>query len=195
MRSLLPVMIVASAAALAWPAHVWPADFKPAAAAPQTGGVGWSTLTTRQRNALRPLASLWPTLRPDQQRQWMTLARNFNRLNPTEQLMLQRRMTRWAELPAAQRAQARLNFGEARRLPADKKRNRWEQYQTLSAEERERLARSRPAPALHPTSGPSARLAPGGIDPATLVNPQTLLPWPSPPPPSQSSASAPRQGS
>ena len=55
----------------------------------------------------------------------------------------------------------RLNFNEVRRVPTDEKRAKWEQYQALPEQERERLASDRPkppvtiAPALRPTP-PSA---------------------------------------
>ena len=70
-------------------------------------------------------------------------------------------MSEWAQLSASQRARARLNFNEVRRVPTDEKRAKWEQYQALPEQERERLASDRPkppvtiAPALRPTP-PSA---------------------------------------
>lgn len=135
------------------------------------GGVEWGTLSAEQREALRPLAGLWPTLRPEHQRKWIALAQQLNRMSAGEQSTLQGRMAKWAKLSAAQRTQARLNFGEVRCVPADEKRAKWEEYQALPAEERERLAKDRPkppasaAPALRPT--PPSRI----VRPATLGTP------------------------
>ena len=194
MRSLLPAMIFACVAALTWPVHAQPADEEVTEpSAPVTGALGWRALDAEQRDALEPLAKLWPRLRPEHQRKWIALVHNFNRMSPDEQSILQERMAEWARLTPAQRTQARLNFGEVRRVPADEKRAKWEEYQALPAEERERLANDRPkppvsaAPALRPT--PPSRIvrppamagtkpAPGGTSPVVPVNRNTLLPQP-----------------
>ena len=177
MRSLLlPITIVVCVvAALTWlalsqPASPTPPLSTPSATAqpasattglavtpPPVGSVDWNTLTAEQRKALGPLSSLWPTLHPEHQRKWIALAHNFNRMSAAEQATLQGRMGAWARLTPAQRTQARLNFGETRRLSANSKRAKWEEYQALPAQERERLAQDRPkppvsaAPALRPT--------------------------------------------
>ena len=170
------------------------------------GDFGWNAdwrVANLSAEALRPLAGLWPTLRPEHQRKWIALAHNFNRMSAGEQSTLQGRMAKWAKLSAAQRTQARLNFGEVRRVPADEKRAKWEEYQALPAEERERLAKDRPkppvsaAPALRPTPpsrivrpatlgtpGQGIKPAAAGLGPVVPVNRNTLLP--------QSPASAPR---
>jgi hypothetical protein len=201
MRSLLPVMIFACAAALAWPVLTQSAGSAPVASVP-AGSVDWNTLTTEQQGALRPLANLWPTLRPEHQRKWMALVHNFNRMSADEQSTLQQRMTRWAKLPDAQRTEARQNFGEVRRVPTDEKRAKWDAYQDLSAEERDRLARkqSKPpvsaAPALRPVpanrivrpTAPPTTPGPGvtpnnNANPPVSVNRNTLLPQPPAPEP------------
>lgn len=204
MRSLLPVLTLACLMALAWPAFAQPAArMADEPSSSLVGGVEWGTLSAEQREALRPLAGLWPTLRPEHQRKWIALAHNFNRMSAGEQATLQGRMAKWAKLSAAQRTQARLNFGEVRRVPADEKRAKWEEYQALPAEERERLAKDRPkppvsaAPALRPTPpsrivrpatlgtpGQGIKPAAAGLGPVVPVNRNTLLP--------QSPASAPR---
>ena len=217
MRPLLLIAILACIGVLAWwglsrsagrapspPAltaaasAAQPANQASQPVAPLAGSIDWNTLTAEQHGALSPLAGLWATLRPEHQRKWIALAHNFNRMTPDEQSTLQGRMTEWAKLSTAQRTQARLNFGEARRLSADKKRAKWEEYQALSADERERLAKDRPkppvgaAPALRPTpatriarrpvavaaSGSAAASALDGTDPGAAVNRNTLLPQP-----------------
>ena len=130
---------------------------KPAHAA-LANGIAWRDLTARQKTALAPLKDQWSTLGVEHQRKWMALAKNFHRLEPAEQATLQRRMGEWAQLSPAERTRARLNFGEARRLPADEKRAQWEAYQALSEQERERLAQGRPKPPV--TAAPALRPAP-----------------------------------
>ena len=201
---LLPTLLLVLTVLAAGPALAQQAS---EGSAPVAGAMTWSMLNAEQRTALKPLAALWPTLAPDHQRKWVALAQNFNRMHPDEQATLQSRMTEWAQLTPAQRTQARLNFGEVRRaVPADERRAKWEEYQALPAEERERLANDRPkppvsaAPALRPVSpdkilrptappviaAPGTSIAPDGVrpvGPAGNVNRNTLLP--------QSTASAP----
>lgn len=170
-----------------------PTQASPSATA-VAGSTPWSSLTAEQKSALQPLASQWPTLSQDHQRKWVALTHNFNRLSEDEQATLQGRMSEWAQLSPAQRNQARMNFHEVRRVPADEKRAKWEEYQALPAQERERLAGDRPkppagvAPAL--PSPPGNRVlragapgtvrgvatSPGTLSPATPVNSNTLLP-------------------
>ena len=51
------------------------------------------------------------------------------------------RMTDWVALSAQDRAQARLNFAQVRQLTPEDKKAKWQAYQALSPEERERLAK------------------------------------------------------
>ena len=94
-------------------------------------------------------------------------------------------MTEWANLTPAQRTQARLNFGEVRKVPADEKRAKWEEYQALPEEERARLASERPkppagaAPALRPV--PAERLVRPSKPPVAGATPETRTGIPAPP--------------
>ena len=199
MRSLLPVLLVALSTLVLVPA--WAQAPGSGAQIAQAGSeVAWRSLTAEQRAALQPLSQLWPTLGADQQRKWVALSSNFNRMSPEERATLQSRMTEWAALTPAQRTQARLNFGEVRRaLPADERRAKWEEYQALPVEERERLANDRPKPpagaapalrpapadrVLRPTRPPVPATAPTGpaaadaARPAPPLNRHTLLPQP-----------------
>ena len=155
----------------------------------------WGSLSAEQKRALKPLASQWRGLGLEHQRKWIALTHNFNRMTAEEQETLQGRMSEWAQLSPSQRTQARMNFYEVRRVPTDEKRAKWEEYQALPAEERERLAGDRPkppagvAPALRPAPRnrilrPGEATAQGPAkSPATLrapvpVNRNTLLPQP-----------------
>ena len=100
----------------------------------------WKELTPAQHTALAPLAGTWDQLTEAHKRKWIALAANFSRLPAAEQAKLHSRMTEWAALSPQQRAQARLNFGEAQQVSADEKRAKWEAYQALTPEERRKLA-------------------------------------------------------
>lgn len=111
---------------------------RPAAAKPL-----WTDLTAAQQTALRPLAQAWNGLSDAHKRKWLVLSRNYHKLSPDEQTTLHGRMADWASLSARDRAQARLNFAEVKRLaPADERKAMWEAYQALSEEERRKLAAS-----------------------------------------------------
>lgn len=105
----------------------------------------WSELTAEQQQALRPLASHWHALNPGHKRKWLALSRNYANMSSDDQTTLHSRMIEWAALSNQQRAQARLNFAEVKRVPADERKAKWEEYQALSEEEKRRLAERAPA--------------------------------------------------
>ncbi len=100
----------------------------------------WPQLSATQRNALAPLEQLWPQLNAQQQQQWLALAQRFASMPPAEQATLHSRMNEWARMTPTEREQARMGFDATRSLPDTEKRARWQQYQTLPAQERARLA-------------------------------------------------------
>lgn len=184
MRHFLPVLLLALTALTLWPAHAQEVA-KPGSAAAVGGQIEWRSLSTAQRTALAPLERDWASLGSDQQRKWIALTQNFSRMTPQERATLQGRMTEWANLTPAQRTQARLNFGEVRKVPADEKRAKWEEYQALPEEERARLASERPkppagaAPALRPV--PAERLVRPSKPPVAGATPETRTGIPAPP--------------
>ena len=105
----------------------------------------WSELTAEQQQALKPLVSHWTTMNTGQKRKWLALSRNFANMSADDQVTLHSRMIEWAALSNQQRAQARLNFAEVKRVPADERKAKWEQYQALSEDEKRRLAARAPA--------------------------------------------------
>jgi hypothetical protein len=105
----------------------------------------WSELTAEQQQALKPLISHWNTLNAGQKRKWLALSRNYASMSADDQVTLHSRMIEWAALSNQQRAQARLNFAEVKRIPADERKVKWEQYQALSEEEKRKLAELAPA--------------------------------------------------
>jgi hypothetical protein len=104
----------------------------------------WNTLGPTERQALAPLAGSWDSIPPSQQRKWRELSRNFSSLPASEQDKMQQRMREWAALSPQERARARLNFGKtaevARELTPAEKLAKWQAYQALPAEQRQKLA-------------------------------------------------------
>jgi len=122
----------------------------------------WKTLTPAQQVALKPLAGSWAALSDPQKRKWISLSANFERMTPADQAKLHERMEQWAALSPRQREQARLNFAEAQKIAPQQKTEKWQAYQALSPEEKQRLATSmRPKPprtALAPQPVASGKL-------------------------------------
>ncbi len=100
----------------------------------------WARLTPAQQAALKPLETQWDGLSDPQKRKWLALSRNYASLPAEEQETMHARMTGWVALSPRERAQARLNFAEVKRLPPDERKAQWEAYQALSEEEKRQLA-------------------------------------------------------
>jgi hypothetical protein len=177
-----------------------PGPGKPAAPAAKANGKQttkplWSELTNAQRQALAPLASKWDAVSEAQKRKWLALSQNFPKMSGAEQAKLQGRMTEWVALSPAQRTQARLNFGETKQISPDDKKAKWEAYQALSPEEKNKLAAKAakpPATAAAVKPVPAEKLAtvpkpkrvvrpPKIAAGAHQVDQNTLLPQPSAP--------------
>lgn len=121
----------------------------------------WADLTPMQQQTLKPLASSWATLSEAQKRKWLQISKHYASLSAVGQEKMHSRMSEWAALSPQQRAEARLNFGKTRelskQLSPEEKKAKWESYQALSLEEKQKLAAkaSRPAgaaPALKPVA-------------------------------------------
>ena len=152
----------------------------------------WMDLTESQQQALSPLAQLWPTMTEPHKRKWLAISQNFGQLSADEQTTVQGRMREWAALSPQQRSAARLNYADAKQLLQEDKKAKWEAYQALSPEAKQKLAaqqQTQPvmgaAPAIKPV--PSAKLTtpPVASTNKTLPRiasdqaaPTTLLPTP-----------------
>lgn len=118
----------------------------------------WQDLTPTQQQALTPLAQLWPGMTQPHKRKWLAISQNFSQLSNEEKSMIQGRMREWAALSPQQRSMARLNFADVKQLTQDEKRTKWEAYQALSPEAKQKLATQQPAallgaaPAVKPVS-------------------------------------------
>jgi len=151
----------------------------------------WSELTAEQQQALQPLASHWHNLNAAHKRKWLALSRNYANMSADDQTTLHSRMIEWAALSNQQRAQARLNFAEVKRVPVDERKAKWEQYQALSEEEKRRLAERaparprgaaipvRPVPAQKLVTVPAVTAA-GQHTPRIMLAPPPSLPSPAP---------------
>ena len=169
-------------------------NLKATSAAPSTPGTQtrphWSDLSTSEQQALAPLKPQWQTISVAQKRKWLAMAKNFATLPPEEQNKLHARVQEWAQLSPQQRAQARLNFGESTQHSVDHKRAKWEAYQSLSADEKSKLAATSPTPpvgaatavkkvASHKLAASPAVKAPNLTGPKIdidMLDPSTLLP-------------------
>jgi hypothetical protein len=133
----------------------------------ETKPSGWNRLSPAEQQALAPLAASWPSMNPAQQRKWLEISRNFSSLPQSEQAKMQQRMREWVALSPQERAQARLNFGKtaevARELTPAEKLAKWQAYQALPPEQRQKLAEQAKAksqgaaPAVQPV--PAQKLA------------------------------------
>ena len=111
-----------------------------AAPKPATAKSAWKDLTPAQQQALKPLAENWNSLATERRRKWLVISKNYPNLPPAEQAKLHSRMSEWVALSQRQRAQARLNFSETKKLSAEEKTEKWQAYQALSPEEKKKLA-------------------------------------------------------
>jgi hypothetical protein len=139
---------------------------------------------------LEPLKTQWPSISAAQKRKWQAMAKNFASLPADEKNKLHARVQEWAQLSPQQRAVARLNFGDTAQHSVDHKRAKWEAYQSLSAEEKTKLAATSPTPpsgaataikkvASHKLAASPALKAPNLTGPKIdidMLDPATLLP-------------------
>lgn len=128
------------------------------ASAAATTANNWQALTEPQRVALAPLKDVWVRITPIKRQKWLDIAVGYHLLSADGQATLHFRMTEWAALTTKQREQARLNFAQTKKLTPDDKQTKWQAYQALSAEEKQKLTNlsktstKGAAPALKPVA-------------------------------------------
>ena len=103
----------------------------------------WSELNAAQQTTLAPLEHLWSSLDENRKRKWLAIAKTCPSLSPQAQATAQERMREWAALSPTQRSQARLNFAQSQQLNPDEKKAKWEAFQALNDEEKQKLAPAR----------------------------------------------------
>ena len=114
------------------------------------GGPAWTALSPQQQQALAPLQRDWASIDATRKEKWLQVSARFPSMPPDERARVQQRMADWARLTPAERMRARMQFQEARQLPAEERQARWQAYQALPEEERKTLAR-RGVPAASPS--------------------------------------------
>jgi hypothetical protein len=102
-------------------------------------GPAWSSLNAAQRSALAPLEHEWPGIDSARRQKWLEVAARFPVMGTDERQRMQTRMTEWARMTPQERGAARLHFQEARQIDPADRQARWEQYQSLSPEQRQAL--------------------------------------------------------
>jgi hypothetical protein len=111
------------------------------AAAAQTGKDGaWAQLSPAQKEILAPLARDWASIDAPRQKKWLAMAERFPSMPADERARIKDRMADWGRLSTTERGRARLQFLEARQLPADERQAKWQEYQALSGAQRQALA-------------------------------------------------------
>ena len=104
----------------------------------------WALLTPAQQLALQPLAKSWASLSDGQKRKWLEISLNYPSLSADDKAKMHSRMSDWAALSPRARAEARLNFAStqelSKQLSTQEKQAKWQAYQSLSSEEKRKLA-------------------------------------------------------
>jgi hypothetical protein len=103
----------------------------------------WADLTPAQQTALAPLAPEWDELETARKNKWLAIGNQFATMSSAEQQRVQKRMSEWVQLTPQQRRIARDSYSRAKKLPPNQKSARWQQYQELPDEQKEKLANSR----------------------------------------------------
>lgn len=184
-------------------AQVPAAPGKVTVAKPAASGPSWAELQPAQQQALAPLAQSWAGISESQKRKWLQMSKGYAKLSPEGQATMHSRMNEWVMLSPQQRTQARLNFATTRelskQLTPEQKQAKWQSYQALSAEEKQKLAATavpRPAgaaTAIRPVA--PQKLAPVTPGPSHLVNKPATKIAPSQPVPAAAGVSAPAEPS
>ena len=102
--------------------------------------VKWEKLSADQKAALAPLAGEWDSMDSLRQKKWLGIADKYAIMKPEEQKRVQERVAAWVKLTPEQRMMARENFTNTAKKTPEQKSAQWQQYQQLSAEEKQKLA-------------------------------------------------------
>jgi hypothetical protein len=132
----------------------------PAPVTTREEGVRWANLTPAQREVLAPLERDWPSIDSVRKQKWIAMSARYRTLAPEERARITARMAEWAKLTPAERGQARMNFEEARQLPAPDRSARWQAYQALPPEQRQQFAARAASAAASGAREPAGAKAP-----------------------------------
>lgn len=106
---------------------------------PVLAGKPWESLSAEQRSVLAPLAGQWSQMDAGSRDTWAAVARRYPAMDTVEQQRLRERMRDWAALSPAERQRVHDGFVAAQRVSPEQRQLKWEQYQALSAEQRQAL--------------------------------------------------------
>jgi hypothetical protein len=141
-----PASVPAAAAALPTAEPRPPADpdagkdAMQAAAGRSADRLAWSKLTPAQQAALEPLAREWASIDGNRKQKWLEIAERLPRMSAAERARMQTRMAEWTRMTPQQRAQVRLYFQEAKQVAPQHRKESWDAYLALPAEQRRQLA-------------------------------------------------------
>jgi hypothetical protein len=103
-------------------------------------GSHWAELTPAQQTALAPLAADWGSIDALRRKKWLVIANKFPTMKPEEQQRVQDRMREWVKLTPAQRRAIRESYARTKKMNAEQKSEKWQQYQKLPEEQKKKLA-------------------------------------------------------
>lgn len=141
---------------------------------PAASASDWNDLDPARRSALSPLRVEWPRLDESQRLRWLDVADQFPSLSPESRSRLQSRMADWARLTPAQRLDARERYRQAQQIDPAERRARWEQFQALPPDERQRWSErsgQRQRSATSPPAAPADPARPGDFEAAAEAAP------------------------
>lgn len=107
-------------------------------------GQTWASLSASQKEALAPLAKEWDQLDGARKGKWLEIAARYPSLPEEHRQRLRERMVEWTRMSPAERQRARIGYQHAGELRAPEQesqlRAKWDAYQALPADKRQRLA-------------------------------------------------------
>lgn len=144
-----------------------PGAATPARAPEAVSGLAWNALNANQQQALAPLKPNWDSIDAARKRKWVEVADRFPGMPADERKRVQGRMAAWAALTPAERARARVQFQETRRMGAEERQAGWQAYQSLPEDERKRLAQAaKGKTAPRPVAQGKAVASPASLQPS-----------------------------
>lgn len=96
----------------------------------------WNDLTAAQRAALAPFAAEWNSWPIAEKKSWVALANRIPRMDPEKRAVAARRIDEWAGLNPEERRLARANYRLAKDRPAEARVSEWEQYRSMTSDQR-----------------------------------------------------------
>ena len=114
----------------------------PAATAPASGGVPWSSLSQDQRQLLSRLSGQWDQLPPQRQQALASGSQRWLGMSPQQRTQARQRFSQWQQLPPEHRDQLRRRWEQFRSLPPARQqaaRENFRRFQQLPRERRQQL--------------------------------------------------------